>query len=202
LYLPNGVSAELFKPVGQPEPATIGFLGTFSERNGSRIIIPTLKKLLRLNDVKFLLVGGGPDIPLLHREALREELEKKVIFTGIVKRDEIPKLLSKAEVLVAPYKESPELHLIFPTKVPEMMALRRPVVTAYLYEVLTTFQPGKELVVAHYDPNDYARKIATLLKEPNLARGIAEAGYRRVSEEFTWRALMEKLLKKVSEKTL
>jgi len=202
IHLPNGVDLKLFRPTKQPgESGLIGFLGVFSERNGSRIIIPTLVELLKQNlNVRFLLVGQGEDLPVLLNEAFRKGVRKGVIVSGAVRRDMVPKLLSRAQILVAPYKEDPILNFIFPTKVPEMMALKKPVITAPLYEILTTFKVGEELLIAEYDYKCYSYKIASLLEDPNYGRKIAETGYKRIVRDFSWTELMRSLLKELSEK--
>jgi spore maturation protein CgeB len=90
--------------------------------------------------------------------------------------------------------ESPELHFIFPTKVPEMMALRRPVVTARLYEIITTFKVNEEILVAKYDVTDYVDKIMLFINDNYLKRKIADNGYVKVSRDFAWERLTLKIV--------
>jgi len=202
LHIPNGVDISLFKHLRDEEKNTdetlIGVLGTFNKRNGSEILIPLLRTLSKKGiKARMLLVGGGENLPKIQKEVFTYELQDRILIAGSVKRGFIPKLLSKADILLAPYIETPEMHFIFPTKVPEMMALRRPVITAKLYEILTTFKVGKELLVASYDVKDYAEKIESLIKDPGLAEDIAKSAYRKVLSDMLWEKLMCKLLGKI-----
>jgi glycosyltransferase involved in cell wall biosynthesis len=205
LHIPNGVDVDLFFPrknfinnkivVGS---IVIGFLGAFIERNGSRVVIPILNELIKYGyDVKFLLVGGGRDLSRILDEALKIGIRERVMSTGIVRRDDIPIFLSGAKILVAPYIDSPELRFIFPTKVPEMMALKKPVITAPLYEIITTFRIDEELIVADYEPFDYAKKIGQLIDDSDYSSRIATAGCKRILEEFSWRELVKKIFMRI-----
>jgi glycosyltransferase involved in cell wall biosynthesis len=200
VHIPNGVDIELFRPENEEkyDESSVGFLGAFTKRNGAEIIIPILTELMKRGiDVKFMLVGGGELLPTIYSEVIRRGLEKRVIVLGDVPRRKIPKLLSMCNVLVAPYLESTELHYIFPTKVPEMMALKKPVITAPLYEIVTTFKVYEELLVAKYNAMDYADKIELLLRNSVLRDKIAERGYERIHRDFTWEKLSMKILKNV-----
>ena len=189
-WIPNGVDLEFLR-LGSTMPRNlVGFLGAFIKRNGADLIIPMLSRLIKSGiNAKFVLIGGGDLLLTIREEAARRGLSERIVFTGNVPRHEIPRLLSMCSVLVAPYMETPELHLIFPTKVPEMMALRRPVVTARLYEIVTTFKVNNEVLVARYDASDYADKIALLINDDDLRHKIADNGYMRVSRDFTWKHL-------------
>jgi len=196
VWIPNGVSPEFLKSRDiSPHDELVGFLGSFTRRNGADLIIPMLSRLIKSGiNAKFMLIGGGDLLPIIRDEAAKRGLNERIMFTGNVPRHGIPHLLSMCSVLVAPYMESPELHLIFPTKVPEMMALRRPVVTARLYEIVTTFKVNEEVLVARYDVADYADKIALLINDDYLRRKIAENGYVKVSRDFTWERLTLKII--------
>jgi glycosyltransferase involved in cell wall biosynthesis len=200
VWIPMGVDTELFKPrsVNQYDNL-VGFLGLFTRRNGAELIIPILSELVKRGiDARFLLIGGGNLLHMIHKEATRKGLDRRILITGNVSRRRIPELLSICSVLVAPYMESPELHFIFPTKVPEMMALRRPVVTTRLYEIITTFKVNEEILVARYDVADYADKIELILTDPILRGKIAEKGYERIRKEFTWEKLSMKILENIN----
>jgi len=197
VWIPNGVDTEFFKPRSVNQfNNLVGFLGSFTKRNGAELIIPILSELVRRGiDARFLLIGGGDLLHMIRKEAIRKGLDKRILITGNAPRHRIPELLSMCSILVATYMETPELHFIFPTKVPEMMALRKPVVTARLYEIITTFKINEELLTAEYNEVDYTNKIMALISNDDLRNKIAENGYMRISKDFTWEKLALKMLK-------
>ncbi len=194
IHIPNGVDEELFKPHGNYDYGLVGFTGRFIERNGSRLIVPILRELVRRGyDVKFLLIGDGEDLPLIIKGADKLGLRNRLIVKGPLPRKELPIALSRAMILVAPYSNDPMLHLIFPTKVPEMMALKRPVVTAKLYEIITSFNVGSELLAVEYSVEKYVNAVSMLIMDEDMYRLITHNGYVK-SFTLRWRVLMANLL--------
>jgi starch synthase len=49
------------------------------------------------------------------------------------------------------------------------------------------------LLTKPQDPSDLAAKVNTLLADPQRAREMGQAGRKRVLEEFSWRAVAERL---------
>lgn len=192
LHVPNGIDEKLFKPYGNYEDDLIGFTGRFIERNGSRIIVPLLRELVnRGYNVKFLLIGDGADLALIINHADRVGLRDRLIIKGPLPRNRLPIELSRAKILIAPYSNDPMLHFIFPTKVPEMMALKRPVTTAKLYEILTTFDARRELIAVNYSVKEYANAIEYLYNQYYV---YAFNGYVK-SKTLSWTRLVANLLK-------
>jgi len=68
----QGVSPEFLKPRNiSPHDELVGFLGSFTRRNGADLIIPMLSRLIKSGiDVKFMLVGGGDLLQIIREEAV------------------------------------------------------------------------------------------------------------------------------------
>ncbi len=200
LFLPSGVDTALFYPSPQDgssgsKRVRIGATGSFIKAKGSWLLIPTLRMLVeRGYDCELLLVGGGEDLSSILSEAVAAGLPGRVRSTGNVSRMRLARELSCCDVFIVPYDPQTSSAFFFPTKVPEMMALRRPVVATRLYELEKTFRGGAELLLAERDPSDYAEKIAWLIDNPGEAQAIAENGFRRVTSEFRWDTLARQML--------
>lgn len=200
LFLPSGVDTELFYP--SPEGGSsgskrvrIGATGSFIRAKGSWLLIPTLRMLVeRGYDCELVLVGGGEDLGSILSDAVAAGLSERVKSIGNVSRMRLARELSCCDLFIVPYDPQTSSVFFFPTKVPEMMALRRPVVATRLYELEKTFRDGSELLLAERDPRDYAEKIAWLIDNPGEAQAIAENGFRRVTSEFRWDSLARQML--------
>ena len=71
------------------------------------------------------------------------------------------------------------------TKILEAMAMRLPIVCYPGSTVGIDCAPGKHLLVAQ-NPQEFAAYVVDLLKHPERAEEIAEAGRRLVEEKYSW----------------
>ena len=55
------------------------------------------------------------------------------------------------------------------------------------------------IVVPPADPDALAKAIIELLDNPDMARTLAAAGYKRVQENFTWKRAAEKTVEAYQE---
>ncbi|KDN75071.1 hypothetical protein DF19_26300 [Streptomyces olindensis] len=106
------------------------FVHRLSFRRGTRLLAPLLKALLsgaedpRGARVRLIVVGDGPDRPLLTREAADPALDGRMLLLGAVPNRDLPELYAAADCVVMPsYEEG------FPRVLLEAMACGTPVVT-------------------------------------------------------------------------
>ena len=78
--------------------AYIGRIG--QEKNISEIISFMPNVMKKNNNMKLLIVGGGPYLDNLRNQVINEGIEDKVIFTGMVNSNEVYKYYKIAEIFV------------------------------------------------------------------------------------------------------
>lgn len=169
---PNGVDAERFRPgIGgqsarrelgiEGDETLVGFVGSFGPWHGVLALSEAIKLVPKDARIRFLLVGSG---------VLRDEVEKslreagameRVIFTGSVEHERVPKLLDACDVLASPHVPLADGSEFFgsPTKLFEYMAMGKGIVASRLGQI------GE--VLAHEE--------TALLVEPGDARALSEA---------------------------
>ena len=80
----------------------IGSVGRVAIEKSFDKIITNLSKLVKINNkIKFMLVGDGPDIDSLKALVKELDIEKSVIFTGLVDYDSIPSYYQSFDVMVS-----------------------------------------------------------------------------------------------------
>jgi glycosyltransferase involved in cell wall biosynthesis len=135
-------------------------------------------------DVRYIIVGSGPYMDKLKKRARAKEVEEKVIFTGKVPFDDIPRYFASCDVFVLPSISRLEA---FGLVILEAMASSKPVIVSNI--------PGVTEVVAenvqglHVEPmnaEDLAEKINTLLSDKQMQKRMGEAGRKKVEDEYTW----------------
>jgi phosphatidylinositol alpha-mannosyltransferase len=185
--IPNGVDVDRFRravPIARWQDGTrnILFVGRFEPRKGVLDLLKAYRILRKTGcDCRLLLVGGGPQ----EREARRYVATRRlrgVEFLGRVTDDEKAQLYRTADVYVSPAtgRESFGIVLL------EAMAAGAPIVASDIHGYKGVVRRGREgLLVPPREPKQVAASVARLLRDPELAREMSEAGIRR-AEEFSW----------------
>jgi glycosyltransferase involved in cell wall biosynthesis len=137
-------------------------------------------RLLRRSRSDFELVVTG-DPPGRFDELTR--------FVGWASQEELPRHYRSADVCIVPTVAQEGLSR---TSV-EAMASGLPVVGSRIGGLPATIADGVTgLLFEPGDPEDLARKLATLLDDPELRRRMGLAGRRRFEEDFTWETVIER----------
>jgi phosphatidylinositol alpha-mannosyltransferase len=185
--IPNGVDTDRFRravPVARWQDGTrnILFVGRFEPRKGVLDLLKAYRILRKTGcECRLLLVGGGPQ----EREARRYVATRRlrgVEFLGRVSDDEKAQLFRTADVYVSPAtgRESFGIVLL------EAMAAGAPIVASDIHGYKGVVRRGREaLLVPPREPKQIALSVARLLRDPDLAHEMSEAGLRR-ADEFSW----------------
>ena len=96
------------------------------------------------------VVMAGPVVKI---DAARLPRHPNVHFTGPVPYDDLPRLLAGADVAIMPFAHNAATRAISPTKTPEYLAARRPVVSTAVADVRAVFG---DVVLFADDPGAFA----------------------------------------------
>ncbi len=121
----------LKKVLGLEGSNVIGFVGSFYAYEGLDLLIDALPRVLTgLDDVRLLLVGGGPHEPVLRSAVARLGLNERVVFTGRVPHADVHRYYSIIDVCAYPRRSMRLTELVTPLKPLEAMAQGRLVVAS------------------------------------------------------------------------
>jgi glycosyltransferase involved in cell wall biosynthesis len=190
--VPCGVDVERFRPGGpsaargdRPRVLTIGRL---VPRKGVDTVI---EALCHVPDAELVVVGGpgrtdldrDPEAVRLRRLAVARGVDKRVLFTGRVRHEDLPALIRSADVVVSvPWYEPFGIATI------EAMACGVPVVVSAVGGHLDTVADGVTglHVPPRVPPGTLAGRLRRLLADPRLGPSLGAAGAARVRERYTW----------------
>jgi glycosyltransferase involved in cell wall biosynthesis len=195
----NGVDPARFHP-GASDPevtarwgidadgAVLGFTGGLRPWHGVAALPELLERLSEGHgDVRLVVAGDGPLRAELERELRRRGLEDRAVLTGSLSHDEIPALVRRFDVALAPYERLEHPFYFSPLKLFEYMACAKPVVVAGVGQLPEIVEHGKTGLV--YPPGDLDALTSAcdrLLSDPALRRRQGDEAARLVRERYTW----------------
>jgi glycosyltransferase involved in cell wall biosynthesis len=189
--MPNGVDDALLRnghrSFDRARP-TVGFLGTFQERQGIETLLRALPRVIEVvPEVRIVLAGHGAELERSVRRARELSLEDRVSFPGRVDKQEIGPLVQTFDVAVAPFTPLQERLMGSPVKLFTYLACGAPVVTTTLPS-LDVFRGCPAVLFARPDdPADLAEKIIRTLRTPSeQRRELAETARAFVRKGHTW----------------
>jgi glycosyltransferase involved in cell wall biosynthesis len=189
--VPDGVDAELFRPLG-PAPRAgarhrLLVHGRVVPHAGVDIVI---RALLQLPGAELVVAGGpapgglddDPEVRRLRGLAQRCGVGERVTFTGCVPRPEVAALIRSADLVVCvPWHSRMGVTPI------EALACGRPVVGSTVGGVPDALVPGRTgLLVPPRSPGALAEAVERLLANPSLRLRMGEEGVGRVRQHHTW----------------
>ncbi len=203
--IPCGFNPDEFYPVNKiearnylgirPDEKIILSVGRIVPRKGIDNIIRSLRFLKkRFINIRLLIVGGdndaefGPssnEIKRLKNIAKEYKVSEKVTFAGPKNPLELKYYYSAADVFIStPWYEP------FGITPLESMACGTPVVGSDVGGIKYTIKNGETgYLVPPKKPLQLARKVTSLLMDPNLLFSMHQAAIKRVNAFFTWRRI-------------
>ena len=213
----NGIDPEVYKPTQAPERLKeygidptrpfLLFVGRISRQKGLSHLLRAVHELPE--DTQVVLCAGAPDTEELARE-VQDQVERLssthsvVWIQRMVAQQDLIAFYSHAQVFVCPsvYEPFGLINL-------EAMACGTPVVGSAVGGIPEVVEDGETgLLVAldsdgetaePRDPAAFAHELAvkvnTLLKNPERAHRMGQAGRSRVLDHFTWNRVAEKTLR-------
>jgi len=196
----NGPDLSRFGPVA-PDPALrrghehlIAYLGVMGPQDGIDHALGALAELHgSRQDWHAIFVGDGDVIDAMRRRARDLGIGDAVEFAGWRGDDDIRRILSTADVCLAPDPPSPLNERSTMMKIPEYLAMGRPVASYDLPE--SRVSAGEAALFA--TPGDQAALagcVDTLLSDPGMRDRMGRIGRDRVERLLAWEHSAAQLL--------
>ncbi|MFA5359797.1 MAG: glycosyltransferase family 4 protein [Patescibacteria group bacterium] len=197
--VPNGVNAEKFKI----ENLNKKELKNKFNINESDKILVTISRLVKKNaiddiikslvylpeNIKFLILGDGPDKKFLENLVKELKLENRVILKGQISQDDLPKYLAVADIFIRPsLSEGQGIAFL------EAMAAGVPVIATPVGGIVD-FLRDKEtgLFCEVNNPKSIAEKAKILLENKDLVEKIKINAVKLVREYYDWHMIALKI---------
>lgn len=171
-----GINQEPIPKHAEKRGKTVLFLGRMTLQKGPDYFIETAKKVLEYEpDTKFIMVGDGDMLPKIINRTTELGIADKVIFTGMLKGEDVHKAFQTADLYVMPSVSEP-----FGLVALESLKNGTP--------ILISKQSGASEVIKHalktdfWDVKEMTNKIVNVLRHPALKEELTEKSHKEVQK--------------------
>jgi glycosyltransferase involved in cell wall biosynthesis len=187
--VPLCVDDDLFRPTpgarAEDGLVRVIYFGAYVPNHGVETVIEAAARLGDAPQVRFRLVGDGPDKPRIEARA-RELGVSNVEFCDRVPAAELPALAAEADVVLGNFGVTSQADHAMANKVLQGLAMRKAVITGDTAATRENFEHGRHLwLCPPGEAGALAEAVRQLAADPALRDRLAEAGYARVKERLT-----------------
>jgi glycosyltransferase involved in cell wall biosynthesis len=194
--LPNAIDPHRFRTpnagqlvrarLGLDGSTVIGHVGLFYLWDRLDILIKVVNKIRnRHPEIQILLVGDGPEMDHLKQTAFRLGMEKTVMFSGAVHRDEVPAYIDAMDICVLPDSNA----FGSPIALFEFMAMGKACVVPDLGPMRDVLEDNVTgIMFPHADYKALEKSLLRLVEDSALRTQVGDRAKQVVFERHTWAA--------------
>jgi glycosyltransferase involved in cell wall biosynthesis len=194
--LPNAIDVSRFRgsrlrePVrarlGLEDSIILGHVGLFLAWDRLEVLIEAVKNIReRHPTVKILLVGDGPEMQNLRQTAFQLGMEREVIFSGPVPRDDVPAYINAMDICVLPDSNA----FGSPIALFECMAMGKPCVVPDLGPMRDVIDDNVTgIMFPHRDYIALERALLMLVEDSAIRNQVGAQARQIVFKRHTWAA--------------
>jgi len=194
LVVANGVDTDLFNPAIHPvkrffkEP-TIGFVGTMYPWQGLHLLLTVLAELSKEGiGLKLVMVGDGPELDGLRRQAVALGLSDDVHFAGRVEWRDVPAAIAGVDIgFSGQVSTASGAWNGSPIKIYEFMAMKKPVIASAFEDAARTIAAGRSGYL--FQPDNAAalkQSIKTAYREKEKWPALGELARKEIERSCGW----------------
>lgn len=198
ISIPTGVDLETFQPQGydnqhlkserfdDEHAVVIGTVAFFRMYKGITYLLDAAKLVMgRFPNVKFLIVGDGPDYASILQKRDELGLGEHVVLTGF--RDDVPDMLASMDIFVLASTGAEGV----PQSLSQAMAMEKPVIATHvgsISELVKHEETG--LLVTSKSADSLAEAMCRLVKNPELRTYLGQAARRHVEQSYSFSRML------------
>ncbi len=196
--VPNAVDAERFRPnipgtdrkrvLELEDEPVLGFVGGLRPWHGVQYLPQLLVNLVPdYPNLKLVIVGDGQMRPELEADLQRLGVSQHVIFAGVRSHEEVPDLIRRFDIALAPYPKTDHEFYFSPLKLFEYMGCGIAVIAARIGQIADIVSDGETgLLYTSGDVNALTRLCKELLSDSKRRKTIGQKAAELIHAKYTW----------------
>lgn len=195
VFLPNLDTAEIRQQWGLGSDApVIVFIGTLFDFSGLDSFIRHFHEVLEnVPEARLLIVGDGPQRPVLESIIAETGLSQQVIITGFQPYETMPRYINLATICINPFLVTDVTRDIFPTKIVQYQACGKAVVATALPGLTAIVQGEKQGIVYVNTPDEMPGEIVSMLESDERCRQLGQAALDYVRDAHSYGKIVKQL---------
>ncbi len=183
----GGVDTRLFDPgampgrffLRSPNDIVIGYSGNMRKWQGVSFLVEAFKKL-HAEDPSFKLA-------VLSSEKKNVPFGDGITIVGEMPHERVPSFLAACDILVVPRLVDAVSSVSFPSKLPEYLAMGKPVIASATSDAHRVITDGENGLL--FPPGDTSALISVMreLRDPTLRERLGKAARNTAEERFSWK---------------
>ncbi len=190
--VPTGANDRIFRarqPTQRESGFTALYYGTFISNHGVRHIIEAARHLRSHPEIRFELIGQGPE-QLMAQQLVQEYGLENVTFVDWMEKPALVERIAAADVCLGAFGTTPQSLMTVQNKIYEGLAMAKPVLTGDGPAVREALEDGRHVyLVSRADGAAIAEGILALQRDPDLRERLSRAGQRVFVERYGLNAL-------------
>lgn len=204
---PNGVDVQRYRPYPEKRAdlrASLGldnhpmviYVGSFYRWHDVATLLDGFAQVLpTYPDARLLLVGEGEQYQAMINHATNLGIAHAVIFSGRLPHDEIPNLVSAADIAVAPYPKMEHDWWGSSMKLFEYLASGVAVIASDIGEQVSEVirNENNGLLVTPEDASEMGCAIKRLIGDPDLRERLGQRAREDAKSKYSWERYLSRL---------
>ena len=172
----NRFNKKYDNPLGYKYISYCGNMG--NNKDGVTILIDAFKIIAsEYPDINLVLIGDAPTEEMQNLKNQIKGYENRIIFTGAIKHDQMPKYLSSASILALARPNNKQAEGGFPSKLGEYLSTGNPVVVTKVGEIPLYIKDGENGFLSEPDSVDlFAERLKHVIDNGEEAFIVGNKG--------------------------
>ncbi len=177
-------------------PRMVLFYGQYVPLHGTDVIVRAAAKLAGRDDLRFCLIGTGPQRQ--RAQSVARSLGAKISFEDWVDFTRLPRRVASASICLGIFGRGEKASMVIPTKVYQAAAAGKAVVTAETPAVKEVFAHGRNIYLCPpADAEALAAAVETVIDQTAVSRQIGEGAREIMASRLSPAAQGERLLREL-----
>ena len=166
----------------------VAYLGVIGTQEGIDVLLKAIDYIVHergISNIKFVIVGTGPNWANMVALSNKLGLDGNVEFTGFIPYQKLYEILATADLCVNPEFRNEFTDKSTMIKIMDYMTFGKPIVQFYTTEGEET-AGSSAVYVKNNDVMDFGDAIIELLSDPERRKRLGEIGRARIEKRLHW----------------
>ncbi|MFX0072314.1 MAG: glycosyltransferase family 4 protein [Candidatus Hermodarchaeota archaeon] len=163
------------------------------------LVIQAVHRIKQKNpelDLRYYLIGEGPETPKLKKLTIDLRLENEVVFLGRCDMEKRNKYYKLSDVFIMPSMSTKSNIEGFGITFIEANYYKVPVIGAHSGGIPAVIKDGiNGLLIKQNDVDDLVNKVLFLYKNEDLRKEMGEKGHKQVISQYVWDKIIDDYIK-------